>query len=164
MSELVEELLRRNRAHSEASGTSDLPRVPAQRLAIVTCMDARLDVFAALGLRQGDAHVIRNAGGIVTDDVLRSLLISQRLLDTKEVLLIQHTDCGMASLDDAAVRAEVETETGHQVPFSLGSFEDLDSSVLRSVERIRSTPYLPHRDRVLGLVYEVASGMLREVG
>lgn len=136
---------------------------PTRHTAVVTCMDARIDLFAALGLELGQVHVIRNAGGIVTDDVLRSLVLSQRKLGTREVLLAHHTDCGLFGLDDAELLAEVEEASGVRPPFAFGGFDDLDASVRASVARVRAAAYVPHRDAVRGFVYEVATGRLREI-
>ena len=132
-------------------------------LAIVTCMDARLDVFSALGLRAGDAHVLRNAGGVVTDDVIRSLILSQRLLGTEEILLIHHTNCGMVTFRDDELKAQIYAETGVRPPFALEAFPDLDDDVRQSIARIQASPFLPKKDAVRGFVYEVETGKLREV-
>jgi carbonic anhydrase len=140
-----------------------LPRLPARKLAILACMDARLDPQAVLGLQEGDAHVIRNAGGVVTDDAIRSLAISQRLLGTEEIVLIQHTDCGMLGLDEDGVRREIEAETGFEPPWDVGAFDDLEGSVRESIARVQASPFLPRRDRVRGLIYDVATRRLREV-
>jgi carbonic anhydrase len=137
---------------------------PVRRVVIVTCMDARIDPAAALGLRPGDAHVLRNAGGIVTDDVLRSVTLSQRKLGTVEVAVIQHSGCGLLGLDDAAVVAAIEADTGAAPGWAPGGFADLDGSVRDGVAALRAAPYLPHRDAVRGFVYDVATGRLREVG
>ena len=136
---------------------------PTRHTAVVTCMDARIDLLAALGLSLGEVHVIRNAGGIVTDDVLRSLALSQLKLGTREVLLAHHTGCGLSGLDDDALLDEVEASSGTRPPFRFGGFADTDESVRESVARVRSAPYVPHRDRVRGFVYDVATGRLREV-
>jgi carbonic anhydrase len=136
---------------------------PTRATAVVTCMDARIDVFAVLGLHLGQVHLIRNAGGIVTDDVLRSLTLSQLRLGTREVLIAHHTDCGLSGLDDVAVADELEASTGTRPPFAFGGFADLDESVRTSVARVRAAAYVPHRDAVRGFVYEVATGRLREV-
>jgi carbonic anhydrase len=127
-------------------------------------MDARLDVYRILGLAEGEAHVIRNAGGVVTDDQIRSLAISQRLLGTREVVLIHHTDCGMLTFTDADFRDQVETDTGVRPTWSAEAFDDLEADVRRSVRRITSSPYLPHTDQVRGFVFDVATGRLDEVG
>jgi carbonic anhydrase len=140
-----------------------LPKRPAAGVAIVACMDSRIDLFGLLGLPVGDAHVIRNAGGIVTDDVIRSLLISQRLLGTTEVMLIHHTDCGLLTFHDDELAAQVEADTGVRPPFALGAFADVDDSVRESINRVRTSPLLPARNAVRGFVYEVESGRLRGV-
>jgi carbonic anhydrase len=136
---------------------------PSRQLAIVTCMDCRIDVPAALGLEAGEAHVMRNAGGVVTDDVIRSLAISQRKLGTREVMLVHHTDCGMQTLSEDSFRAELQEATGTAPPFAIESFTDLDADVRQSILRVRRSPFLLHRDSVRGFVYEVESGQLREV-
>jgi carbonic anhydrase len=136
---------------------------PACGVAVVACMDARLDVFAVLGLAAGDAHVIRNAGGVVTDDVIRSLVISQRMLGTTGIVLVHHTDCGMMSFTEDTIAAQVEADTGARPPFAFGAFADLDTNVRESIARLQASPFLPHRDAVRGFVYEVDSGTLREV-
>lgn len=136
---------------------------PTRHTAVVTCMDARIDLFAALGLELGEVHVIRNAGGIATDDVLRSLVLSQRSLGTREVLLAHHTDCGLYGLDDARLLDELEAESGSRPPFVFGGFTDVDESVRTSVARVRAATFVPHRDAVRGFVYDVATGRLREV-
>lgn len=136
---------------------------PTRRTAVITCMDARIDLFAALGLELGEVHVIRNAGGIATDDVLRSLVLSQRKLGTREVLLAHHTDCGLYGLDDDSLLAEVEGESGVRPPFRFGGFTDLDASVRESMARVRSAAFMPHRDAVRGFVYDVFTGHLREI-
>jgi carbonic anhydrase len=136
---------------------------PSRELAIVTCMDSRLDVFAALGLGNGEAHVLRNAGGVITDDVIRSLAISQRLLGTREVMLIHHSDCGMQKISDDGFRADLQEETGVAPSFAIESFKDLDADVRQSILRVRRSAFLPHRDAVRGFVYDVDSHRLREV-
>ena len=144
------------------AGSLSMP--PSRRLAVVACMDARLDVYALLGLGTGEAHVIRNAGGVVTDDVIRSLAISQRLLGTDEIVLIHHTDCGMLTFTDDTFRRTVQDETGIKPPWAAESFTDLDEDVRQSVARIAASPFLPHRDAVRGFVFDVGTGRLREVG
>jgi carbonic anhydrase len=141
----------------------DLPTPPASHAAVVACMDARLNVYGLLGLAEGDAHVIRNAGGVVTEDVVRSLVISQRLLGTTEVVLIHHTGCGMLSFRDDEVKAGIEADTGLRPPFALEAFPDVDADVLQSIARIKASPFIPHKDSVRGFVYDVATGRLREV-
>jgi carbonic anhydrase len=158
--DVIDELL----AHSQ---TSQVPHHvdihPTLRLAIVTCMDSRLDVFAALGLEDGQAHVLRNAGGVITDDVIRSLAISQRRLGTNEVALIHHTDCGLELITDDGFRAELQEATGMAPPFAIESFTDIDADVRQSIARVRHSPFLLHRDNVRGFVYDVDTGALREV-
>jgi carbonic anhydrase len=136
---------------------------PSKRLAVVACMDCRLDLLDALGLEIGEAHVLRNAGGVVTDDVIRSLAISQRRLGTREVTLIHHTDCGMEKLDEDELREELREAAGVAPPFEIGSFADLDADVRESILRVRRSEFLPHRDAVRGFVYDVATHRLREV-
>jgi carbonic anhydrase len=135
---------------------------PAKRLAVVACMDARLNVYAVLGLAEGDAHVIRNAGGVVTDDAIRSLTISQRLLGTTEIVLIHHTDCGMLTFTDDEVKAQIQEDTGIRPPFALEAFPDVDADVRQSMARIQASPFLPHKN-VRGYVYDVDDRTLREV-
>lgn len=136
---------------------------PAQAVAVVTCMDCRIDPLAALGLQTGDAHVLRNAGGVVSDDVIRSLAISQRKLGTRAVTLIHHTDCGMLTITDDSFRAELQRDTGMTPPFAIESFDDIEEDVRQSILRVRSSPFLPHRDQVRGFVYDVERQELREV-
>jgi len=142
---------------------ADLPLPPATRVAVVACMDARLNPYGVLGLSEGDAHVIRNAGGVVTDDVIRSLTISQRLLATNEIVLIHHTDCGMLTFHDDDVKAQIEADTGIRPPFALEAFPDLEGDVRQSIARIKASPYIPHKDSVRGFIYEVETGRLVEV-
>lgn len=139
------------------------PGRPRLRLAVLTCMDARLDLLGALGLEIGDAHMIRNAGGIPTDDALRSVAISQRALGTREIMVIQHTECGMDGFDDGAFRAALAQETGHEPPWDVPGFTDLHQDVRRYLRTVRACPWLPHRDAVRGFVYNVASATLTEV-
>jgi carbonic anhydrase len=159
----TEELLGNNARFVERFDVGHLDVAPSRKLAIVTCMDSRLDVFAALGLGDGEAHVLRNAGGVVSDDVIRSLAISQRKLGTEEIILIQHTDCGMLKITDDGFRAELQEATGIAPPFAIESFRDLDANVRQSLGRLRTSPFLAHRDRVRGFVYDVDTGALREV-
>jgi carbonic anhydrase len=140
-----------------------LDQIPARRLAVVGCMDGRLDLPAILGLQIGDAHVIRNAGGVATDDVIRSLVVSQRVLGTRAVMLVHHTGCGMLDLPEDELMAEIEQETGARPPFALGAFYSLAADVRQSVNRIRTSPFLPYRDEVRGFVFDTQSGHLREV-
>jgi carbonic anhydrase len=136
---------------------------PARRVAVVACMDARLDLFGILGLAPGDAHLIRNAGGVATDDVIRSLAISQRKLGTREVVLVHHTDCGMLTFTEDEFRRELLEETGVKPAWVAEAFTDLDADVRSSMRRITTSPFIPHRDRVRGFVYDVETGLLREV-
>jgi len=141
----------------------DLPLPPAKHTAVVACMDARLNPYGVLGLSEGDSHVIRNAGGVVTDDVIRSLTISQRLLGTNEIILIHHTGCGMLTFRDDDVKAQIEADTGIRPSFALEAFGDLDADVRQSIARIKASPFIPVKDSVRGFVYEVETGQLREV-
>jgi carbonic anhydrase len=140
-----------------------LPLPPALGVAVVACMDARLNVYGILGLDEGQAHVIRNAGGVVTDDEIRSLTISQRLLGTREIILIHHTDCGMLTFTDDQFKASIEAETGIKPPWAAEAFSDLDSDVRQSIARIKTSPFIPHTDQVRGFVFDVATGLLNEV-
>jgi len=159
----TEESLRNNEAYARTFGKGDLPLAPAKKLAVVACMDARLHVSKILGLNEGDAHVIRNAGGAVTDDAIRSLAISQRLLGTEEVLLIHHTDCGMLTFSDDAVKAQIEKDTGIRPPFALEAFSNLEDDVRQSIARIKASPFIPKKDAVRGFIYDVTTGRLNEV-
>src|SRR5438034_3568831 len=137
---------------------------PGKHTAVVACMDARLNPYGVLGLSEGDSHVIRNAGGVVTDDVIRSLAISQRLLGTREIILIHHTDCGMLTFHDDDLKAQIEADTGIRPPFALEAFADPTRDVRQSMARIAASPFVPHKDQVRGFVYDVKSGRLEEVG
>ncbi len=159
----TDELLHNNEAYADSFDKGDLPLPPARGVAVVACMDARLNVYGMLGLQEGDAHVIRNAGGVVTDDAIRSLVISQRLLGTREIVLIHHTDCGMLTFRDDEVREQIRQEVGFKPEFALESFGDLDADVRESIARIRANPFVPHKESVRGFVYEVETGRLREV-
>jgi carbonic anhydrase len=160
---VTDELLSRNDAYANHFSGASLPMPPGKKVAVVACMDARLNVYGMLGLTEGDAHVIRNAGGVVTDDVIRSLLISQRLLGTREVVLIHHTDCGMLTFSDDDVKAAVQADIGLRPPFALEAFDDLDADVRQSIARIKASPFVPDKGSVRGFVFDVASGKLREV-
>jgi len=160
---VIDELLANNRKFAGSLPARHLDVRPARRLAVVTCMDSRLDVFAALGLGDGEAHVLRNAGGVITDDVIRSLAVSQRRLGTREVMVVHHTDCGMEKISDDGFRAELQEATGISPAFAIESFADVDADVRQSVLRVRRSPFLPHRDLVRGFVYDVDSHALREV-
>jgi carbonic anhydrase len=152
-----------NNADYAASFTGPLPLPPARRTAVLACMDARLNVYGVLGLAEGDSHVIRNAGGVATDDAIRSLAISQRLLGTREIILIHHTDCGMLTFSDDAFRESIREETGIKPPWAAEAFADLDTDVRQSVARIRNSPFVPYTDAVRGFVLDVATGKLQEV-
>jgi carbonic anhydrase len=160
---VIDDLLVNNRAYASGYDRLYLDIRPTLRLAIVACMDSRIDVFAALGLPQGAAHILRNAGGVVTDDVIRSLAISQRRLGTEEVMLIHHTDCGMQLISDDGFRAELQQSTGMAPSFAIESFRDADADVRQSIARVRNSPFLLHRDRVRGFVYDVNTRALREI-
>ncbi|HWP33129.1 MAG TPA: carbonic anhydrase [Solirubrobacterales bacterium] len=159
----IDELLANNEAFAASLPHEHIDVKPARRLAIVTCMDSRLDVFAALGLGHGEAHVLRNAGGVITEDVIRSLAVSQRRLGTREVMLIHHTDCGMQKLSDDGFRAELQEATGVAPSFAIESFVDVEADVRQSILRVRQSPFLLHRDGVRGFVYDVDDHRLREV-
>jgi carbonic anhydrase len=160
---VTDELLANNDAYAGGFTKGTLPLPPARHVAIVACMDARLDPARVLGLEEGDAHVIRNAGGAVTDDAIRSLAISQRLLGTDEIILIHHTDCGMLTFTDEALKAEIAEETGVRPHFALETFSDLEEDVRQSIARIKASPFVPKKDQIRGFVYEVETGKLREV-
>ena len=159
----TDELLRNNERYANSFDKGDLPIPPAKQIAIVTCMDARLSPYVMLGLSEGDAHVIRNAGGVITDDEIRSLMISQRLLGTREVMLIHHTDCGMLTFSDEELREQIQQEVGIKPHFPLETFADLEEDVRQSIKRIEASPFIPHKDSVRGFIYEVETGRLREV-
>ena len=161
--DVIDALVANNQAFAASLPAQHLDVRPRRRLAIVTCMDSRLDVFAALGLQQGEAHVLRNAGGVITDDVIRSLAVSQRRLGTREVMLVHHTDCGMLTLSDDGFRAELQEATGVAPAFAIESFSDLDADVRQSVLRVRRSPFLLHTGQVRGFVYDVDTHALREV-
>ncbi len=159
----TDELLKSAANYAATFDKGDLPLPPARQVAVVACMDARLNLYGLLGLREGDAHIIRNAGGIVSLDVLRSLAISQRLLGTKEIILIHHTDCGMLTFNDADFKASILQETGMKPEWAANSFGDLDVDVRQSIKRIQTDPFIPIKDSVRGFVYSVEGGTLREV-
>jgi carbonic anhydrase len=160
---VIDELVRNADSYSEAFAGGELPAPPAKRIAVVACMDARLNPYALLGLHEGDAHVIRNAGGVITDDEIRSLAISQRLLGTEAIMLIHHTDCGMLTFSDDDFRRQVQHETGVKPEWAAEAFDDLDEDVRQSIARIKTSPFIPQKDQVRGFVYDVKSGRLREV-
>jgi carbonic anhydrase len=160
---VTEELLQNNAAYAQTFEKGDLQLSPARGVAVVACMDARLDVHKILGLKEGDAHVIRNAGGVITDDEIRSLTISQRLLGTREIILIHHTDCGMLTFSDDELKAQIHEDVGLKPHFSMESFLDLEEDVQQSIARIQASPFIPHKQSVRGFIYEVETGRLREV-
>jgi carbonic anhydrase len=159
---VTDDLLANNEAYA-AGFSGPLPMPPANHVAVVACMDARLNVYALLGLAEGEAHVIRNAGGVVTDDEIRSLAISQRLLGTQEIVLIHHTDCGMLTFTDDEFKASILAEVGIKPEWAAEAFDDLDGDVRQSIARIKASPFIPHTDQVRGFVFDVSSGRLREV-
>jgi carbonic anhydrase len=160
---VTDELLKNNESYAASFDKGDLALPPAKKVAVLACMDARLDPAGALGLSEGDAHVIRNAGGVVTDDEIRSLAISQNLLGTEEIILIHHTDCGMLTFTDEQFAQKLEDETGQAPEWSANAFPDLDGDVRDSIDRIKSSPFIPNKDSIRGFVYEVETGKLREV-
>jgi carbonic anhydrase len=159
----TDDLLANNEAYAASFDQGDLPLPPALKTAVVACMDARLDVHGLLGIGVGDAHVIRNAGGVVSDDAIRSLVISQRLLGTEEIILIHHTDCGMLTFHDDEFKASIEQDTGIRPSWAPEAFPDLDTDVRQSIARVKASPFIPRTDAVRGFVYEVETGKLREV-
>jgi carbonic anhydrase len=159
----TDELLKNAEAHAESFDKGDLPLPPAKKVAVVACMDARLIPSRVLGLEEGDAHVIRNAGGVVTEDEIRSLAISQRLLGTEEIILIHHTDCGMLTFTDDDFRSSIHDETGVKPAWAAEAFGDLEEDVRQSAARIKASPFIPRKDAVRGFIYEVETGRLREV-
>jgi len=160
---VTDELVANNEAYAAQFDKGDLPLPPGRKVAVVACMDARLNPYGILGLSEGDAHVIRNAGGVVTDDEIRSLAISQRLLGTEEIILIDHTDCGMLTFTDDDFRRSIQDDTGIKPEWAAEAFSDLDEDVRQSIARVKASPFIPRKDSVRGFVYEVESGRLREV-
>jgi carbonic anhydrase len=160
----TDELLAANERYAESFGRGDLPAPPARKVAVVTCMDARLNPYGLLGLTEGDAHVIRNAGGVISDDAIRSLAISQHLLGTEEVVVIQHTGCGMLTFTDDEFADRLEAEAGERPAWRAHAFSDLEANVRAAVRAIRESPFVPRTGAVRGFVYEVETGRLREVG
>jgi carbonic anhydrase len=160
---VTDELLQNNEAYSAAFDKGDLPMPPGRKVAVLACMDARVSPFSILGLQEGDAHVVRNAGGVVTEDAIRSLAISQRLLGTEEIILIHHTDCGMLTFSDDEFKRSIQDDVGIKPGWAAEAFSDLDEDVRQSIARIKSSPFLPHRENIRGFVYDVTSGKLREV-
>jgi carbonic anhydrase len=163
MTTLPDSLLDNNAAYVSTFDNGTLPSAPARKLAVLACMDARLDPAKVLGLDEGDAHVIRNAGGVVSDDALRSLAISQNLLGTEEIILIHHTDCGMLTFTDDEFAQKLEDETGHRPEWRAHAFADLEQNVRDSIDKVRNSPFVPRTDSIKGYVYEVETGRLREV-
>ncbi len=159
----TDELVQNARQYAEQFDKGELPLPPGKKVAVVACMDARLHLYGLLGLSEGDAHVIRNAGGAVTDDAIRSLSISQRLLGTEEIVLVHHTGCGMLTFSDDDFRKSIEEDTGVRPPWAAEAFGDLDEDVRQSIARIKASPFIPKKDSVRGFVYEVETGRLREV-
>jgi carbonic anhydrase len=159
----TDELLANNEAYVAGFPHADLPLPPDKKVAVVACMDARLNVYGALGLREGDAHVIRNAGGVITDEEIRSLAISQNLLGTEEIILVHHTDCGMLTFSDDQFADQLEDSTGQRPSWSAHAFGDLDEDVRKGIALIKDSPFIPRKDSVRGFVYEVETGRLREV-
>jgi carbonic anhydrase len=159
----IDELVASAESYREGFQKGDLELPPARRVAIVACMDARLNPYGLLGLTEGDAHVIRNAGGVITDDEIRSLAISQRLLGTNEIMLIHHTDCGMLTFTDEEFRRQVQEDTGLKPHWTVEAFDDLEEDVRHSIARIKASPFIPHKDSVRGFVYDVGTAELREV-
>lgn len=160
----TEQFLENNEQYAKAFTKAGTPMPPSKKTAVVACMDARIETGRLLGLEEGDAHVIRNAGGVVTDDVLRSLVISQRLLGTEEIILIHHTDCGMLTFRDDEFKAQIESDTGMRPSFALEAFSDPEENIRQSIKRIHANPFLPKKDKVRGFVYDVETGRLNEVG
>ena len=152
-----------NNARYAQAFSGPLPMPPASHIAVVACMDARLNVYGMLGLDEGEAHVIRNAGGVATDDVIRSLAISQRLLGTREIMLIHHTDCGMLTFTDDAFKRAIQDQTGIKPPWAAEAFPDPGEDVRQSIARIKASPFVPHKDAIRGFVFDVATGKLSEV-
>ena len=159
----TDDVLKNNAQYAESFDKADLPLPPALNMAVVACMDARLDTHKLLGIQEGDAHVIRNAGGVITDDVIRSLVISQRLLGTSEVVLIHHTDCGMLTFRDDDVKDAIQSDTGLRPSFAMEAFGNLEGDVRQSIARIKASPFVPVKDRIRGFVYDCATGRLNEV-
>jgi carbonic anhydrase len=159
---VTDELLANNARYAETF-SGPLPMPPGKHVAVVACMDARLDVYRILGLNEGEAHVIRNAGGVITDDEIRSLAISQRLLGTQEIILIHHTDCGMLTFTDDEFKKSIQDDTGIKPAWGAEAFPDLDEDVRQSIARIEASPFVPHKDQIRGFVFDVATGKLNEV-
>jgi carbonic anhydrase len=159
----TDQLLKNAEEYAASFDKGDLPIPPDRKVAVVACMDARLNPYGILGLAEGDAHIIRNAGGVITDDQIRSLAISQRLLGTDEIILIHHTDCGMLTFSDDEFREQIQADTGIKPPWAAEAFADLDTDVRQSIARIQASPFIPVKSSVRGFVYDVHDGSLREV-
>ena len=160
---VTDEVLRNNQQYASSFDKGDLGIGPAKKLAVVACMDARMQVSKMLGLKEGDAHIIRNAGGAITDDAIRSLVISQRLTGTEEIILIHHTNCGMTLFKDEELKSQIEKETGIRPEFAMETFPDLEEDVRQSIRRIKASPFIPKKDKIRGFVYDVKTGRLNEV-
>ena len=160
---VTDDLLQNNERYAQSFDKGDLPLPPGKGVAVVACMDARLNVYGMLGLQEGDAHVIRNAGEVITDDEIRSLAISQRLLGTREIILIHHTDCGMLTFSDDELKQQIQNDVGIKPHFPMESFSDLEEDVRQSIARIQASPFILHKESVRGFIYEVETGRLREV-
>ena len=160
----TDELLIRNKAYAATFDDGGRPLRPSRKLTVLACMDSRLDLFGLLGLEHGEAHMLRNSGGVVTDDMIRSLAISQRFMGTEEIILIHHTDCGMLTFTDDEFKAQIEADTGIRPPWAPESFRDPAEDVRQSLARIAANPFVPHKDQVRGFVYSVTDGTLTEVG
>jgi len=160
---VTDELIRNNENYARSFKKGDLAMPPSRRVAVLVCMDARLDTHKILGLEEGEAHVIRNAGGVATDDAIRSLVISQRLLGTQEIILIHHTDCGMLTFKDDDVKGKIESEVGIRPAFALEAFASPEGDVLQSIARIKASPFIPNKSSVRGFVYDVKTGRLNEI-
>ncbi len=156
-------LLKNNEGYARTFDKGTLPLPPSKKVAVLACMDARLDVHKILGLEEGEAHVIRNAGGVATDDAIRSLVISQRLLGTEDIVLIHHTDCGMLTFSDDEVKKKIQSETGIRPPFALEAFPNLEEDVRQNIARIKASPFVPRKGAIRGFIYDVKTGRLRKV-
>lgn len=159
----VDDLVNNNRRYAEHFADGDLDVKPTRQMAVVTCMDSRMDIFSLLGLGQGEAHIIRNAGGVVTDDVIRSLCLSQRFLGTREIVLVHHTNCGLQLVTEDGLKAELEAELGIKPGWAVESFDDPYEDVLQSIKRLEMTPFVKYKDHIRGFVYEVSTGLINEV-
>jgi carbonic anhydrase len=163
MTSQIPDLVARNREYAAQFRDADLQVQPTRHVAVVACMDSRIDTFAVLGLGNGEAHIIRNAGGVITDDVIRSLCLSQRFLGTREIILVHHTDCGLQKVDEAEFRDQLAAELGVKPWWSLEAFADPYVDVQQSIQRLKMTPFIPHKDSIAGFVYDVTDGLLHEV-